>query len=284
VEIIRIPKVMRDAAEGYRLRAKSIGFVPTMGALHEGHMSLVRMARAENDIAVASIFVNPLQFGPSEDFSVYPRDLEGDTERLRKAGIDMLFLPEAPLMYPKGFATSVAVEGLSEKLCGAYRPGHFRGVATVVAKLLNITSPRRAYFGQKDFQQTVVIKRMVKDLDMAVEIMVCPTAREEDGLAMSSRNRYLSEAERKAAAVIYRALSETSEAITSGIIEGRILKGLMNGILRSEPLVSVVQYCSVYDPETLDEVALADRACLLAAAVMIGRTRLIDNMHAGPGR
>ncbi len=284
MEIIRIPRIMQDRAGGYRLQAKSIGFVPTMGALHEGHMSLVRTARAENDIVVASVFVNPLQFGPSEDFSLYPRDFEGDAQELRNAGVDILFSPDAPLMYPKGFATSIAVEGLSERLCGAYRPGHFRGVATVVTKLLNITNPQRAYFGQKDFQQTVIIRRVVKDLDMAVEIVVCPTVREEDGLAMSSRNRYLSEAERKAAAVIYRSLSEASGAIQSGIIKSERLRDLMGGILRSEPLVSHVQYCSVYDPETLDEIDRADRECLLAVAVIIGKTRLIDNMRAGPRR
>ena len=284
MEIIRIPRVMQDTAGRHRLASKSIGFVPTMGALHEGHMSLVRLARAENDVAVASIFVNPLQFGPSEDFSVYPRDFEGDAEKLREAGLDILFLPDASLMYPKGFSTSVVVEGLSEKLCGAYRPGHFRGVATVVTKLLNSTSPGRAYFGQKDFQQTVIIRRAVKDLDMPVEIVVCPTAREDDGLALSSRNRYLSEAERKAATVIYRCLSEASGAIRSGIIEVRRLRDLMKGILRSEPRVSVIQYASVYDPETLDEIDQADRECLLAVAVIIGQTRLIDNMCAGPGR
>lgn len=273
---------MQDTARGHRLHGRTIGFVPTMGALHEGHMSLVRMARAENDIAAVSIFINPIQFGPSEDLSRYPTDLEGDTEKLRKEDADILFLPDDSLMYPNGFSTRIEVGGLSEKLCGVYRSGHFGGVATVVAKLFNIVSPSRAYFGQKDFQQTVVIKRLAKDLDLGIEIVVCPTIREEDGLAMSSRNRYLSEGERRSATVLYRCLLEASEAINSGIIQAKNIKELMRNRLRSESLVSELQYSSVYDPETLEELERIDREVLLAVALKIGNTRLIDNMLVGP--
>lgn len=284
MEIIRIPRIMQDTSRGHRLHGRRVGFVPTMGALHEGHVSLVRMAREENDIVAASIYVNPSQFGPSEDFAKYPRDFEGDAEKLRNENVDILFLPEDSQMYPKGFSTSVEVGGLSEKLCGAYRPGHFRGVATVVVKLLNIVSPGKAYFGQKDFQQTVVIKRLARDLDMGIDIIVCPTVREADGLAMSSRNRYLSQEERRAAATVHRCLKESSEAVKSGIINAKDIRDLMLNRLRSEPLVSEVQYGSVYDPETLDDLDRIEGEALLAVAVQIGNTRLIDNMLVKPGR
>lgn len=278
MEIIRIPRIMQDIAGTHRLHSRTIGFVPTMGALHEGHLSLVKMAREENDITIASIYINPMQFGPSEDLSKYPRDIEGDAEKLKKEGVDILFLPDDSLMYPAGFSTCVEVEGLSEKLCGAYRPGHFKGVATVVSKLFNIVSPVRAYFGQKDFQQTAIIKRIVTDLNMGIDVVVCPTIREEDGLAMSSRNLYLNRQEREAADVIYKCLVEASDAIKSGIIEVRKLKGLMLGRLNTEPLVSEVQYCSAYDPESLGELEQIGGEALLAVALKIGNTRLIDNM------
>ncbi len=274
---------MQDTARGHLLRGKTIGFVPTMGALHDGHLSLVRMARNENDIVVASIFVNPLQFGLSEDLSKYPRDLEGDTEKLIKEDVDILFLPDDSLMYPVGFSTHVEVENLSEKLCGAFRPGHFRGVATVVAKLFNIVSPVRAYFGQKDFQQTVIIKRLVRDLEMGIEVVVCPTIREHDGLAMSSRNRYLSREERNAAAIVFKSLTDASEAIKSGIIKVPSIKKLLLSKLKSEPLVSEIQYCSAYDPEKLDELERIGKEALLAVAVKISGTRLIDNMFVFAG-
>lgn len=269
---------MQDVARTHRMHGKTIGFVPTMGALHEGHLSLVRMAREENDIVVVSIYVNPKQFGPSEDLSRYPRNIEGDTEKLKKEEVDILLLPDDSLMYPNGFSARVEIEGLSERLCGAFRPGHFSGVATVVTKLFNIVSPTRVYFGQKDFQQTVIIKRLVKDLDMGIDVVVCPTIRDSDGLAMSSRNSYLTKEERDAAAVIYKCLMEASEAIKSGIIEVRKLKALMRDKLVSEPLVSEVQYCSVYDPERLDELEQIGNGALLAVALKIGNTRLIDNM------
>lgn len=278
MEIIRIPRIMQDVSRTHRRQGKTLGFVPTMGALHEGHLSLVRMARQENDVVVVSIYVNPKQFGPAEDLSKYPRALEADSEKLEKEDVDILFLPDDSLMYPEGFSTFVEVEGISDKLCGAFRPGHFRGVATVVTKLLDIVFPSRAYFGQKDFQQTLIIKRMVKDLDMAIDVVVCPTIREADGLAMSSRNRYLTEEERSAATSLHRCLVEGSEAIKSGIIQVGELRKRMLEKLAAEPLVSEVQYCSAYNPATLDELELIDSEALLAIALVIGGTRLIDNM------
>lgn len=278
MEIIRIPRIMQDRAKGYLLHGRSIGFVPTMGALHEGHLSLVRRAKEENDITVVSIFINPIQFGPSEDFKRYPRDIEGDTEKLNKEGVDILFMPDISSMYSEGFSTFVEVEKLSEKLCGTFRPGHFRGVATVVAKLLNIVKPKRAYFGQKDFQQTIIIKQLVKDLDMDIDIVVCPTVREEDGLAMSSRNTYLNKRQRKAATVIYKALTEASDIIKSGIIDGIYIKRLMQDRLLKEPVVTGIDYAGVYNPETLDELSEIKGDAVLAVAVRIGNTRLIDNI------
>lgn len=269
---------MHDTSKGHLLHGRSIGFVPTMGALHEGHLSLIKRSKAENDIAVVSIFINPLQFGFSEDFHQYPRDTDGDIAKLRKAEADVLFMPDASSIYHEGFATYITVDKISEKLCGAFRPGHFRGVATIVAKLFNIVKPARAYFGQKDFQQTVIIKKMAKDLDMPVDIIVSPTIREHDGLAMSSRNVYMSEEERKAAGVIYGCLIQTSEMIKSGIINKEQIKGFMKEKLSAEPLVREIQYASMYDPETLDEVENAGEEALLAVSVKVGGTRLIDNM------
>jgi pantoate--beta-alanine ligase len=249
-----------------------------MGALHEGHLSLVRRAKQENDITVVSIFVNPIQFGPTENFREYPRDIEGDTGKLGNEEVDVLFMPGAPLIYPEGFSTRVVVDKISERLCGAFRPGHFSGVATVVAKLLNIVKPARAYFGQKDFQQTLVIKQFVKDLDMDMDIVVCPTIREQDGLAMSSRNVYLEKSQREAAAVIYRSLTEASELIKSGMIDGVYIRELLRNRLLKEPFVSGLDYAGVYDALTLDELPEIKGDALLAVAVRIGDTRLIDNM------
>ncbi len=277
MEIIRIPHIMQDTCKKYLLKGRSIGFVPTMGALHEGHLSLVKRAQMENDISAVSIFVNPTQFGPSEDLDRYPRDVENDIKKLRLQEIDILFLPDNILMYPEGFATYVEVGDISGKLCGAFRPGHFRGVATVVAKLLNIVSPARAYFGQKDFQQTVIIRRMSKDLDLAVEIVVCPTIREKDGLAMSSRNLYLDSRQRQAATAIYKCLSAASEALQSGTSPSAT-KELMRKKLAEEPLVTKIEYASVYNAETFDETDQARGEILLAVAVRIGDVRLIDNV------
>lgn len=278
MEIIRIPHIMRDTSTGHILRTKSIGFVPTMGALHDGHISLVRRARQENDITVVSIFVNPIQFGPSEDFTRYPRDLEGDMEKLRVEGVDILFIPDIPLMYPEGFLTYVEVEKISGELCGAFRPGHFKGVATIVTKLSHILKPTRAYFGQKDFQQAAVIRKLVKDLDMDIDVVVCPTIRERDGLAMSSRNVYLTKEMREALTIIYRCLTEASDLINSGIIKTDPVKRAMHERLLNEPAVSGIDYAGIYDPETLNELSEIKNAVLIAIAVKIGNTRLIDNM------
>jgi pantoate--beta-alanine ligase len=278
MEIIRAPKIMRDTVNGLVLHGKTIGLVPTMGALHEGHLSLVRRARSENIVTVVSVFVNPIQFGPSEDFQKYPRDVEGDTKKLAKEEVDILFMPDIIAMYPENFLAHVEVEKLSEKLCGAFRPGHFRGVATIVTKLFHIVKPARAYFGQKDFQQTVIIKRMVKDLDMDIDIVVCPTIRERDGLAMSSRNTYLDPGHRAASTVIYRCLKEASELVRSGIINVDHLKGVMKETILSEPAVEAVDYAGVYGPESLDEPSEIKESAVLAVAVKIGGTRLIDNM------
>jgi len=278
MELIRIPRIMQDTAKEHTLRGKPIGFVPTMGALHEGHLSLVRRSKQENHTTVVSIFVNPTQFGPAEDFQNYPRDTEGDLEKLRKEEVDVLFMPNASLMYPGGFSTYVEVEGLSDKLCGAFRPSHFRGVATVVMKLFNIVKPARAYFGQKDFQQTVVIRRMAKDLDMDIDIVVCRTIRERDGLAMSSRNAYLNKAQRAAAPVVFRCLSEVSGLIKSGIIDATHIQRIMQERILAEPAVSGVDYLGIYDPVTLNVLSEVRDEVLLAAAVKIGGTRLIDNI------
>ncbi len=249
-----------------------------MGALHEGHLSLVRRAKEDNDITVVSIFVNPIQFGPSEDYAKYPRDIEEDTRKLQNENVDILFLPDVATMYPEDFLTYVEVEKVSEKLCGAFRPGHFRGVATVVMKLFNIVKPTSAYFGQKDFQQTIVIKQMVKDLDLDVDIVICPTVRESDGLAMSSRNMYLDDEQRRAATIIYKTLLEASTLIKSGIIQGKDIQEIIKKKILEEPAVTKIDYIGVYDPITLEEIHDIKKDVLLAAAIKIGSTRLIDNM------
>jgi len=269
---------MQDTSSGLLLRGKTIGFVPTMGALHEGHLSLVRSARQENDKTVVSIFVNPLQFGPAEDFPRYPRDVEGDTEKLAKEAVDILFMPDVPLMYSERFLTRIEVGKISDMLCGYFRPGHFIGVTTVVAKLFHIVKPRRAYFGQKDFQQSVIIQKMVRDINMDVDIVVCPTIREKDGLAMSSRNAYLTKAEREASVVLYRSLKETADLLTSGIINLIHLKEMMHEKILHEPAVSRIDYAGFYDPETLEELSMIQGDVLLAVAARIGNTRLIDNI------
>ena len=278
MEILRIPRITQDSCKKHLLRGRSLGFVPTMGALHDGHISLVRRAKMENDIVVVSIFLNPLQFGPAEDLDKYPRDIEEDIRKLREEDIDILFLPDNSLMYPQGFSAHIEVGAVSEKLCGKFRPGHFSGVATVVAKLFNIISPTRAYFGQKDFQQTVIIKRMARDLNFDADIIVCPIIREQDGLAMSSRNAYLDKEQRIAASALYRCLSKASESVKSGVTSGEQIRTLMRDSLSAGPLISEIDYASVYDPETLEEVDEIKKEALLAVAVRIGNTRLIDNI------
>ena len=278
MEILRIPRITHDSCKKHLQRGRSLGFVPTMGALHDGHISLVRRAKMDNDIVVASIFLNPLQFGPGEDLDKYPRDLEEDIRKLRGEEIDILFLPDNSLMYPQGFSARIDVGAVSEKLCGKFRPGHFSGVATVVAKLFNIVSPTRAYFGQKDFQQTVVIKRMARDLNFDADIIVCPIIREQDGLAMSSRNAYLDKEQRLAASALYQCLSKASDSVKSGVRSGMQIRTLMRDFLSAVPLISEIDYASVYDPETLEEVDEIKKEALLAVAVRIGNTRLIDNI------
>lgn len=278
MENIRIPRIVQDTCIKHLMKGRTIGFVPTMGALHEGHLSLIRRARAENDVVVVSIYVNPLQFGPAEDFTRYPRDIEQDIRKIQGLDVDILFLPDDAVMYGPGSATRIEVLDVSERLCGRFRPGHFRGVATVVAKLLNIVSPTRAYFGQKDYQQTVVIRRMARDLNFAVEVVTCPTIREQDGLAMSSRNAYLGPDERKAAVAVYRCLSSAAEAIRAGTRSGGQASHMMVQALSGEPLIGRVDYASVVDPETLEDVEIITGDVIVAAAVVIGTTRLIDNI------
>ncbi len=255
----------------------SLGLVPTMGALHKGHLSLISRARGECDHVGVSIFVNPAQFGPREDFGSYPRDLERDLRMLEEVGADLVWTPSAESVYPPGFQTWVSVEEVSAPLEGSARPGHFRGVATVVAKLFNAFLPTRAYFGQKDAQQVVVIRRMAVDLDFPVEIVVCPTVREEDGLAMSSRNEYLNPEERGAAVVLYRALTAARTLLERGQHGGDELRTAMHKVICSEPLARE-DYVSVADPDTLAELSEVRDGALLSLAVRIGNTRLIDNL------
>jgi len=255
----------------------TVGFVPTMGYLHEGHLALVKQARIENSAVIASIYVNPTQFGPREDFGAYPRDLNRDLELLREGGVDIVFVPSDNQMYSPEFSTWVDVEKISERLEGASRPGHFRGVATVVAKLFNIVQPTKAYFGQKDAQQVVVIKRMVADLNVEIEIVVVPTVRESDGLAMSSRNIYLSPEERKAATVLFRALTLAQQLRLGGEKDAGKIRRQMTALIQKEHLAKT-DYVSVADAETMEELNLIDRSALASLAVRIGKTRLIDNM------
>ena len=258
-----------------------MGLVPTMGALHEGHLSLVRQARQDNDSLAATIFVNPTQFGEGEDLTEYPRPLEDDLASLDREGVDLVYVPPVSEVYPPGFNTWVDVPGLGDLLEGAHRPGHFRGVATVVAKLFNLIRPDRAYFGQKDGQQTVVIRRLARDLDIGVDVVVLPTVREADGLALSSRNAYLNDEERRAAPVVYRALCEAQRLWETGVTDARMLREETRRVLEAEPLVERIDYVSVADTETLDELDYVDGAAMVSVAVQIGRPRLIDNVVLG---
>ena len=258
------------------LLPEPVGFVPTMGYLHEGHLSLVRRARKECASVAASIFVNPTQFGANEDLSKYPRNLESDLTLLEEAGADLVWTPTPEIMYPPSFQTWVEVEGLTQPLEGAVRPGHFRGVTTVVAKLFNAVQPQKAYFGQKDAQQAAVLRRMTRDLDFPIEIIICPTVREKDGLAMSSRNSYLSPEERQAATVLFRALSAAQAAYNNGERKAEVLRRIVRELVASESLANL-QYVSCADFESLQEVEEITGKTLLSMAVFVGRTRLIDN-------
>jgi pantoate--beta-alanine ligase len=253
----------------------TVGFVPTMGFLHEGHLSLIRRAKDESNHVVVSIFVNPTQFGPKEDLTRYPRDLDRDF-RLLEPYTDLVWTPSAEIMYPPGYQTWVEVEAMTRPLEGAMRPGHFRGVTTVVAKLFNAVQPHKAYFGQKDAQQAAVIRRMVRDLNFPIEIVVCPTVREPDGLAMSSRNVYLDPAQRKAATVLFRSLSAARDLYGRGERNAEVLRSKMREVLAGEPLADA-QYISCADYDTLEELETVTGKTLLSMAVFIGKTRLIDN-------
>jgi pantoate--beta-alanine ligase len=255
----------------------TVGFVPTMGYLHKGHLALVKQARIENSHVIVSVYVNPTQFGPEEDFGTYPRELNRDLELLREEGADIVFVPSDNELYPPEFSSWVDVEKVTERLEGASRPGHFRGVATVVAKLFNIVQPSRAYFGQKDAQQVVVIKRMVSDLNLGINIVVVPTVREEDGLAMSSRNIYLNPRERQAATILFKALNLARQLRRNGENDANKLRKQMTSLIQREPLAQI-GYVSIADTETLEELNLIDGPALASLAVLIGKTRLIDNM------
>jgi pantoate--beta-alanine ligase len=262
-------------------KAGYLGLVPTMGYLHEGHLALVRRAKAENEMVAVSIFVNPLQFGPQEDLAAYPRDLAGDLAMLQAEAVDFVFAPTVAEIYPPNFQTSIEVAGLSQGLEGGHRPGHFKGVATVVAKLFNITGANRAYFGQKDAQQVAVVRQMVSDLALPVELVIVPTQREASGLARSSRNVYLSSAQRGAAAVIYRALRAAQAKYQGGERDSAALRGVVRALLAAEPLANT-DYVSLANAETLAELkGLVSRRALLSVAVRFGRTRLIDNVFLG---
>ena len=258
----------------------TVGLVPTMGYLHEGHLSLVRRAREECDHVAVSIFVNPTQFGPREDLSRYPRDLDRDLSLLEPLGVDLVWMPTAESMYPDGYQTWVEVEAITHPLEGAMRPGHFRGVTTVVAKLFNAIQPHRAYFGQKDAQQAAVIRQMTRDLNFPIEVVICPIVREPDGLAMSSRNVYLDPQQRRAATVLYRSLSAARAAYENGEREAEKLRQVMKDVLAAEPLAEV-QYISCADYNTLEELETVTGKALLSMAVFVGKTRLIDNFVLG---
>ena len=261
-----------------RQSARLMGLVPTMGALHDGHLSLVDRARADCSSVSVSIFVNPTQFGEGEDFAQYPRDLDADLEMLRQHGVDLVFVPEISDVYPPGFDTWVDVGPIADRLEGEARPGHFRGVATVVAKLFGIVQPNRAYFGQKDGQQTVVVRKLARDLDMGLEVVVLPTVREPDGLAMSSRNVRLNPEQRAAAAAVYRALSEGQEVWESGIRDADIIRSTVREVLRGEPLLGTIDYVSVASADALEELDSASSGAMLSTGVHVGPIRLIDNL------
>lgn len=272
---------MKEQARQARAESRIIGLVPTMGALHAGHLSLIERARRECSTVIASIFVNPKQFGPNEDFSKYPRTFESDSEKLQHAGVDFLFAPEPREIYPDGFATYVNVDGLSENLEGRSRPGHFRGVTTVVMKLLQIVQPNFAYFGRKDAQQSRLITQMARDLNLDSEIVVCPPVREPDGLALSSRNVYLNAEERQAATVLHRALTSARSELAAGFRDALHLQSVLQRTLATERAARV-DYAEVVDAETFEPVVQVRRPAYIVLAVFIGKTRLIDNLYIEP--
>jgi pantoate--beta-alanine ligase len=275
--IIKSAAAMSEFSASLRKKGKTIGFVPTMGALHEGHLSLIKEAKKRNDAVIVSIFVNPTQFGPKEDLKKYPRVLRKDMKLLSKFDVDAVFHPSVREIYPDGFSTYIEVEGLSDKLCGASRPGHFRGVATVVAKLFNIVKPDSAYFGEKDFQQLAIIKKMVRDLNLGMKIIPMPIIREMDGLAMSSRNSYLTREEREKAPAINKALEFAKMLALEGVKNARTIKAAISKLINTEKGIRI-DYVSICDPETLDEKKTVKGKTLIAIGAYIGKTRLIDNI------
>ncbi len=281
MRIIRDIREMQAASRAARIQGSSIGFVPTMGALHEGHLSLVRRAHSAARLVVASIFVNPLQFGAGEDFSQYPRTLEADCARLEAEGVEIVFAPSTEQMFPAGATTVVYVERLSEKLDGRSRPGHFRGVSTVVAKLFHIVQPDYAVFGQKDAAQVAVLRRMVRDLNMDVELIVAPIVREADGLALSSRNEYLTAEQRRQALVLHRALQQVEACANSGQSSAEKLRSAALAVLATEPAAKL-DYFEIVHPDTLDPLGDVAQGALAAVAASFGSTRLIDNLLLPP--
>lgn len=277
MRVINSITVMRKLIEKVKKENKTIGFVPTMGYLHEGHLSLLRQAGIENDFLVLSIFVNPIQFGPSEDIYSYPRNFEGDKKLAQKEKVDCIFYPRQKDIYPKDYRTFVSVEELDSYLCGLYRPGHFKGAATVVAKLFNIVSPDTAYFGQKDIQQAVIIKKMAKDLNFPLKIKILPTIREKNGLALSSRNKYLSPKQKKDAGILYASLKKAENLIKSGEKDAGKIKGIMRGVINKKKTARL-QYIEIVDMHGLKPVKKIKKKTIIAAACYFGRARLIDNL------
>lgn len=281
IKVLTTVAEVKSFVRAVKKAGKTIGLVPTMGALHEGHLTLMRHAKKNADVVIASVFVNPTQFGPNEDFDAYPREFSRDCEKLDSVGVDAVFHPSAEEMYPKGYTAYVTVDGdITNKLCGAKRPGHFRGVATVVTKLFNITEADKAFFGQKDAQQVVVIKRFVRDLNMNVEVNMVPIVRAEDGLALSSRNKYLSDKEKKAALVLSKSLKEAQKAFKSGKKSVTELKALITEKIQAEPLAQI-DYIDIYTFPDLEECEMIVKEALVALAVKFGTTRLIDNTILG---
>lgn len=276
MQIIKDIGEMTACGEAARAKGERVVLVPTMGFLHAGHVRLIEIGKRQGSMLVLSIFVNPAQFGPKEDFNAYPRDIERDMNIAKDAGVDVVFIPDAAEMYRQGSRTFVTVEGLSERLCGRARPGHFKGVATVVLKLFNIVRPHKAVFGKKDYQQFVIIKRLVEDLNAGVEIVGVDTVREEDGLAMSSRNTYLSPAERRAASAIPRALQAARQAVEGGQRQSLAIIAKVRDVMLKEEAITI-EYVNICDPVTLEDVEIIEKEALLAVAVRVGRIRLIDN-------
>ena len=279
MRVVKSVKEVRDAVKEWKAQGLSVGFVPTMGYLHEGHESLIKKAVKDNDRVVVSIFVNPMQFGPTEDLDKYPRDLERDSKLCENAGANLIFHPEKEEMYFEDFSSYVDINGLSDELCGKSRPIHFRGVCTVVTKLFNIVNPDRAYFGEKDAQQLAIIRRFVRDLNIDIEIIGCPIIREEDGLAKSSRNTYLSKEERQAALILSQSLNLAKDAINSGEGNSSVVIDIISNSIKKEPLAKI-DYIEVVDSLSMKPVKTIEKSVLVAIAVYIGKTRLIDNFIA----